>query len=70
MAERTLVSHQLCGALMNEIEKLIQTTSRQHDGEKSAATFWIVVAVVLNAIPFVLIVGLVIGGLVFALFHK
>ena len=45
---------------MNEIEKLIQTTSKEHDGTKSAATFWIVISVLGNiVIPLLLVGGLV-----------
>jgi hypothetical protein len=47
---------------MNEIEKLIQTTSGEHDRTKSAAKFWVIVAVVLNvAIPLLLVVGVVLA---------
>jgi len=45
---------------MNEIEKLIQTTRQQHDGARSAAKFWIVVAVLGNVvIPLLLVGGIV-----------
>jgi hypothetical protein len=47
---------------MNEIEKLIQTTSQQHDGARSAATFWVVLAVLGNiVIPILLVGGLVLA---------
>jgi hypothetical protein len=42
---------------MNEIEKLIKATSEGHTAERSAAKFWVFVAVLLNVIIPLLLVG-------------
>jgi hypothetical protein len=51
---------------MNDIEKLIATTQKEHDKTRSAARFFVSTAILLNVVvPILLVVGVVLAIFLF-----